>query len=284
MNILRKHGVLLVILIAFGAVSALFFFKKVSFDDAELHQDVRGMWALDDVPSLFGEYVVTGEAVYYHPAVYDEPAATATLIAETDPETFKALQGDFAKDASRIYFAGKVVDGAHPASFEIILSRPSNGISPAFSKDADSVFVNATKIQEADPSSFQILDNEDYQLDQRFVYYKGVRLHEATPTTFHVWNGTPYAANHVYAYMSGELIQGADASTFEALTNYESYSLWAKDSHAVYWKGHAIPGADPSTFELYWDAGLDYGKDTERVYYLGNILDGADPEIFQPLE
>lgn len=100
-------------------------------------------------------------------------------IKGADPESFEAIettitQYDYAKDAKRVYFEGKVLKEADPNTFETL------GFE--YSKDANTVYHNAKQIS-SNPNQFYIY-KLSYATDHEKVFYRGSILPNANPDKF----------------------------------------------------------------------------------------------------
>jgi DKNYY family len=67
---------------------------------------------------------------------------------DADAASFRPLDGPYASDARRVYWMGKVIDGADPATFRVL--------NAAFecSADAERAYYRQTVIADAEPRAF----------------------------------------------------------------------------------------------------------------------------------
>lgn len=236
--------------------------------------------ATSTVPYADPASFVTFAPGYYKDAarVYYGTSVTSILPMQgADPATFALLSinatsntrntrtniSPFARDATHVYWQGKLVEGAHPDSFALLPDengRPSN-----FYKDAAHVFYMSdgtiTLIPGSDAATFVILDTTAELTKDTHAVYEGLRIlpidaHTFAPVTDTQGNATGYwkDASHVY-YLSG---------SFEDL-----------DLGLV-----AIPGADPATFVAMIDECTTDGygdcianaKDKNHSYLYGKVV------------
>lgn len=66
----------------------------------------------------------------------------------TDPGHFELLDGPYAGDAQRVYWMGRAIDGAHPASFRVL------NVAFECSADAERAYYRQTVIADEHPRSF----------------------------------------------------------------------------------------------------------------------------------
>ena len=115
-------------------------------------------------------YHVRGDAVYYLNAFPGKPFE----IDAADADTFQAVDSTYAHDSSAVYFDGREVPGADPATFEL-LDRPG------FFKDHRHVYQLDRSISD-DPAHFEFLDG-DLMKDSAAVYWSDGRCYPRTRCT-----------------------------------------------------------------------------------------------------
>lgn len=81
---------------------------------------------------------------------YDEGAGKRTRKLEVDPNTFQAINDEYAKDESNVFYKGRVIDNADSKSFKVL----KNG----YSSDDFNVYLFHYQIINAVPDKFEILD------------------------------------------------------------------------------------------------------------------------------
>jgi len=163
----------------------------------------------------------------------------AKIRVDADTETFKAIplpphglgpcesgrEQIYGKDNHRVFYEGKVIAGAQPASFQPLAEYQ-------YAKDAAAVFYRGKPLADADPATFKILEwpDETTAGQPGRVYLqrpRGERFSVYAIDSRHVWD-------------QGRLVPGLDAATFTLLPmNY------AKDKNGVYQNGRLVPSLDP---------------------------------------
>jgi hypothetical protein len=219
------------------------------------------------VLGLLGWWYIAGT-----PKTTPSPTTTATTTATTTTEVVRSPLtpdqnghvGPYRITADGVYFhdpqdtVGKKIEGADPATFQVIVYDEKSAPNIIYAKDKNSVYVFNKRIQGADPATFRILSpGKQYSGDSTSVF--------------------------VYDFESIQKIVGADPNTFTALKeagyNPCTTGLYSKDTKNIYFVAEAIPGADPSTFEA---LGFNYGKDSKRVYKGIRVENGVEPLTFEP--
>ena len=74
------------------------------------------------------------------------------IIESADSSSFHNIFGDYWSDKNHLYYFGKIVENADPATAEVV-HRPDNGRETAYLKDDRSVFYEGHRF-EADSKSF----------------------------------------------------------------------------------------------------------------------------------
>jgi hypothetical protein len=127
-----------------------------------------------------------------------------------DPAHFELLDGDLSKDSTAVYWSDGHVLSDDPAHFAII----SNQDHYLFTKDADTVHVNGNPIDGADPATFEVLQGA-YATDHERVYHFADQIAGADPQTFRVLNADfGCSADARRAYYRDSVVAEADPSTF----------------------------------------------------------------------
>ncbi len=116
-----------------------------------------------------------------------------------------------------------------------------------FAKNSEKVFRNKQEIEGADPATFELLEERSevkYSKDKNHVYYLNQKIKGADPVSFEIIEkGYAKDKNNVY-YLSNKL-EDSDSATFEIIS-----PVYSKDKNNVYLEQHKIYGADPETFEV----------------------------------
>ena len=75
---------------------------------------------------------------------------------DVDADSYEALPGCYSKDKDQVFYCGRLVEGADPASFEVLgLYGTTN--QHWYARDERNVYYNAEKVFGADPESFHVL-------------------------------------------------------------------------------------------------------------------------------
>lgn len=133
--------------------------------------------------NIDGQYWKTTDAVYVRRV--DEERR----IPNADPVTFAIIDDEFAKDATRVYYAGCELAGADPTSFSAIAGG-------TYGKDAAHVYWRWFPLPGADAATFVTLP-WDYGKDARRVFYAEDIVSNTDPATFQsyddqkTWCSTP---------------------------------------------------------------------------------------------
>ncbi len=156
-------------------------------------------------------------------------------IKETDPESFAVFPSDteeknldFAKDKKHVYWAGRIILGADPATFQLF--------GGFYGKDHSAIYKLNEVMTKADYSSFKFV-GDVYAKDKNTVYKNGEEISGVDPATFlpiAPFNGYFLDKNGVY--FEDKIIEGADAKTFVVLEG----SLYAHDKNATYYAGERL--------------------------------------------
>lgn len=221
------------------------------------------------------------------------------IITSADATTTVPLNNYFFKDAGHVYYEGRTVLGADPASFHV-LGGPE-GVSGA---DAHSVYYTKTALMGVDPASATATGPYDIA-DKNAIYIFGSFDSGDPGWQTHATKLDPHKYRLIFSSLYQAFISDstdvyrltAGSSSQEALhTNPTAFRMlsgnYSSDGRSVWYSGNyddlaKLPGADASTFvpinpkvedNSY---GVAYGKDASHVYRRGTLLDGADPATFE---
>jgi hypothetical protein len=235
--------------------------------------------------------------VWYH-AGYG--IASPVEIAGADPKTFRVL-GDmeprtfYALDQFRVYYCGKVMPGANPATFRRLRNT--------WSADASQVYYQGYVISK-DATGFRMMD-EFVGKDRQRVYWSGhVISHEAPHCRYVGHSGAvAYHKDRSRVFANGQAIPGADPASFRVLSHAYSRDarsvfqltkkvagaqaksfqvltrFYSRDASQVFWDGKLIPGANPETFVIL-SVDSHCSHDGRRTYHWNNVIRGVDPATF----
>ena len=135
------------------------------------------------------------------------------ILTGADPASFVNINGDYWKDKSKVYWNTKPINGADPRTFVVL--------KDGWSKDARRAYNAPNPMQVRDPSSFEPI-NFDWARDSKAYYFSGE-----------------------YANAEPGAVVGADYSTFHILKG-----PYARDRKNIYWGNIAIENADLGSFEV----------------------------------
>lgn len=150
-----------------------------------------------------------------------------------DGATFEVLEGDYARDAKRVYFGGRVFHDADPRTF-----RSAGG---EFATDARRAYWGDFVLKDASPRTFEALEYH-YARDAKRVFHMNETIALADGATFEVigpsTKGFGYGRDSKRVYYAASVIEGADPVTFAVDANDPER---ARDKTASYQYGKAIP-------------------------------------------
>ena len=132
-------------------------------------------------------------------------------IFSDDPEHFEVMIYEFvARDSHHIYWVDRII--SDDPSHLVVIGEFEWFI---YFKDSKTVFVLGNPIQGADPASFQVI-GAGYSRDAARVFYSNQLLPKADPASFEFIEGA-YGRDQRAAYWMGKIIPEADSKTFRIL-------------------------------------------------------------------
>ena len=207
---------------------------------------------------------------------------------------------DFAKDKSRVYYQGEVIDGLNPSVFS--QGGTVSGRVVANQGGDDQVVLQGNYLiwrngllRIADPSTLEYIglgifrdSQELYSMGSISKHYEtGFDVADLNPAESISLLYSPDGAaeyllngNKVYALVSEmslpwlELVEGADAASFKLLTNG-----YAKDKNNIFFDDKKLEGASVADFTTkeVLDDRLTLGFSEEKVYWRNLLLEGIEP-------
>lgn len=128
-----------------------------AMDQDQVYKDCQPLHGIDlaSFQPLNGHYYQDAYGAYYD-----------GTVLHTDLATFKVIDEEYAKDVKLVFYTGKVILKALPASFTVL----SNG----YAKDNLAVYYQGTPITAADQASFEVTSNGQAK-DKNGSYVAGVR-------------------------------------------------------------------------------------------------------------
>ena len=183
---------------------------------------------------------------------------------------FTELSANYFCDDVAVYYNSDVVEGAHPATFQI----DDNGVA----RDQEAVYDGYERHTHIDPDTFRFIDGY-FSADQQHMYFLYEKIPGLDPATFEIL-GEHYAADDTMAvyfderFYQCETLPPIDKASFTVIPN----TSYAYDKNQVYHCDLALPNSDPQSFRLLESA---FAMDKRQVYYSDKVLSGADPQTFR---
>jgi len=180
----------------------------------------------------------------------------------------------WSNDGKRVYYMGSPVRGADPKTFEVLLGN--------YARDATNVFFHHNRSQKIDRATFRVL-NANFGVDAQHAYFVMTPIADADPQTFRVldssyipcldWfsNGGYVADAKAVWFASSKSIhclKHADPKTFVSLGN--GYGC---DHERIYCERAMLPGADRLTWRLWRD---QLSVDKDNVFFMNKKVAGVD--------
>jgi hypothetical protein len=177
-------------------------------------------------------------------------------IEDADATSFERLgRSEFARDRSRVYYRGSVLEGADAGSFE--------HLKGSYWRDANRVYYFDHPLPGSDPVSYRLL-RDDWGRDDHNVYVGADPVNPKDISSFEIINAN-WARDSQWYYPAQNgrhiPITELDRATFQVLDGG-----WAKDCCRVYYYDRIVEGADPESFEVVNDF---RGRDKNYYYLTG---------------
>ena len=199
--------------------------------------------------AAYSRNVFDAQGVYYIDDDYvdGEQVATVTRLDGARPDTYRAIDHEWATDGERMYHDGDRLD---------LDAQTFREVNSAFALDAERVYVSIGgryRPLEADAQSLTPLGT--------------AHARDAAQTHLLAYNefGNRRAAVHSYPY-------DAARETPEALS-----WMYVRVGDRLYGNGVPLDGVDAASFTV---IDRSYGTDGQRVYYEGRVLADADAATF----
>ena len=174
----------------------------------------------EQIIDTYSRYSSDGKAVYYiKSSSLESPRRGKVVVISADPQTFKTIADNWAKDKNNVYQEGLIMGQLDPATFSILEGGQYGG---KFIKDKSAVYreniqpdVNRwiLKLENADPKTFIAL-SDFFGKDNSNVYYSSAIINGADPRTFEVLSSV-YGKDKEYVYVGTKIKEGADPKTFK---------------------------------------------------------------------
>jgi hypothetical protein len=212
-------------------------------------------------------YAIHDNHVYY--GWHDPSSASETVefvVVDADPLTFSAIGHTcraagpiepptaldrFGKDKKFVFLERKKIDGADPASFELI--------DYSHEKDKVYVYFMGERISNRPAQFHHLNDQASYATDGKYFYYGHNKMLASGFAVFP--EDSSYAKNKTTVFHAGVPVAEADPATFSLSANNTPIT---KDKRHVFYKDMLIPGADPDSFQEIGYSGM--GMDKHSVY------------------
>lgn len=209
------------------------------------------------------------------------------IVEGADPETFRQIKTDYAKDKSQSYFREKI-DAAGP-----LLK-----IDDVYSKNAKAVFYYESPVRGADAGTFQVIGH-GFSRDQSHLFYNDTLVPGLDPNSFRFLSGSDdlrknasYVADKTNVYFNTRFnttfvpVEEADADSFEDLDH-----LFGVDRSHVFYDGKMLKDVERDGFEvLYKEFPMGfYVKNARHVFTVNQdrkleIVEKADGKTFVALK
>jgi hypothetical protein len=209
-------------------------------------------------------------------------------IVAADPSTFNVeADTRYARDKSHVFFGSRLLANADPQTFSPVepTEHLSTTDSRSFWKDARQVYYEGKPIERADPATFRHAGH--YGWDSLYVYYGNRRLDQANAASFRVLKhgiATDGASVFVFGKRSRLTV---DLASFEVFDEDGLLHCKDQKNVYVFFFPQPDPmvlveGADPASFT---PLERSYAKDKNHVYFIGPpkvvLLTGVAPGNFE---
>ena len=171
--------------------------------------------------NIGGNYVKDKNGVYKYYFTYitvndkelkKEPNFDAKTFEIVDPD------GRYVKDKNNVYCDGEIINGADPATFEMLKKGNIN-----YMKDKNNIYYWKTKIEGVDRDTFKIMENPNFSKDKNNIYFLGEKTEsESYPPEYEKKGNDVYYKN--------KKLKDIDANTFETMISFFGF----KDKNGYY--------------------------------------------------
>ncbi len=205
-------------------------------------------------------YKNDGNEVTWH--TWNEGNGHNSRKVDADPETFEALDDNYGRDNTHVFYRGEIIDGADGQSFRVF--------EKDYAADASNVYDSGKLVKGADPATLKV---HSYGLteDKNDFYNNAKALNVRDKSSFEILKdnsgeNTSWGKDRYNAYyLNGTVIPNIDYATFHPIeVNKPMQSgCYAADKHRVFFMGKEVSGADPATFR---EVDFYVGQDKYRAY------------------
>jgi hypothetical protein len=204
---------------------------------------LKHYWLVIATSLLFcgcGGYKVEGDKVYY--VEYNEARGRVKRNIRADAQTLEVFDiSNFAKDKDHVYYQGRRIHGADPATFQ--------PLSDLIGKDKNYGYYCDSLLVGSHGPSFKNIDDY-FTRDKNNVYCMYESIESCNPESFvtlDIDKGL-WAKDECAYYCRGEKVPLSDYATFRILSDYGCGM--AKDKDHVYDGTTIIPDLDAASFEI----------------------------------
>ncbi|WP_147289339.1 DKNYY domain-containing protein [Mycolicibacterium tokaiense] len=228
-----------------------------------------------------GAYLADKDHLYHH--------YSAITLADDQKDTAEAQDGTRLRDWLHRHHPG-IVGWWHPE----YIAPPAEPEAELLTRDGARIFYNGYPVDGADPATFEMV-SERFGKDAHRVYRRDftrtswpfghpddvlVAVEKSDPATFEVFS-TAWARDATTVYLWGAPKKKLDPASFRFLGNTPTNS-WACDDHGLYRSNGTlrVAGVNGATFRRLDD---DWGTDGQVVFCLrtGAVTRAADAASFR---
>lgn len=211
---MNRKNILTTLVVLFVVGSVLYFVttrEQVPANQESVESSVRVIGGLDSYGTPASEYTVDNAHAYYEGKLINADHATLEVLKGSLEYMKDYILYLYARDARTVYYEGKPLPTAVPATFRPI---ENGGGIHNYGTDGETVYFGFQPIPGADSKNFEIL----WQT-----------IHEGC-------GKTNYSKDLMHVYVGTAMVPNADAATFESLING-----FGKDKRG-YYKGPTYVG------------------------------------------
>ena len=215
--------------------------------------------------------------------------ASRSVIGAADPESFHAINDNYGRDKSKVFYLGYTIPSADPATFEYLGGSYSRDKTHGYSRDQliSNDGVNFGIVPNPDETDTQITaQGIAYAHDSKHVYKDVVIIEGADPASFKympMFNGYYLTLDRSRVYFNDQPMENVDGATFRKVSDFHFSSktgAWGLVlGRDITW--NPIANVDLASFAA---VGKYYSKDKNHVYYSDYEVKNADPETFRETE
>lgn len=249
---------------------------------------------------------------YFYKTHHEDLWLSKEKCKDVDANSFEELEDGnkygsrYGKDKDRVYFMGKLLEGADPSSFKIMKdirslakdkknvyfgdqlvsedARNFKIVAKKHAVDSKQVYLFAGKfihtVEGADPNTFQAFSiSHDMFTDKNHLYRGTKKIEGVQPSEIMILSNA-FWKTRTQVFKQYTPIENVDAESFKVLDRH-----YSKDKKNVYYDSKVLPNCDPASVKFLLIGGekYDYIRDREQVFFRGKVIKGADPITFKML-